>query len=107
LRDCLSVLGDRKAVLARELTKMFETIKFDDLSVIADFVAQDKNQQKGEIVLLIEGAKNQVGVDHSEEMDRLLRIMLEELPMKQAATIIAKILGIKKNSVYQRALELK
>lgn len=107
LKDCLSILGDRKAVIARELTKMYETIKFDNLSEILDFVVQDSNQQKGEIVLMIEGAAKQVDEDNSQEIDRLLRIMLEDLPVKQASVIVAKILGVKKNTLYQRALQIK
>ncbi len=107
LHDLLAVFGARKAVLARELTKMYETIRSDDISGLLEFVSGDANQQKGEFVLLVEGAEK-VSVDiNQEEVDRMLRVMLEELSLKQAASLTAKILGLKKNTVYQRALQLK
>ena len=106
LSDCLGVLGNRRAVVAREISKLFETIRQDDLNGLLSFVTADSNQQKGEFVILIEGAQAQE-LGNDQELDRLLLIMMEELPLKQAAQLVAKILGIKKNSVYQRALQLK
>ena len=106
LLDCVNVLGARKAVIAREITKLFETIKQDNLQGLLDFVNADSNQQKGEFVVLIEGSKPRQD-SNLQEIDRLLGIMMEELPLKQAAKLVAKMLGLKKNSVYQRALELK
>jgi len=107
LADCVDVLGDRAAVLARELTKMYETIRSGRLKELVSFVAADANQQKGEFVLLIEGAEKQSNDPQQQEIDRLLLLMMEELPLKQSAQLVAKILDLKKNSVYQRALELK
>jgi len=104
--DCLDVLGDRFAVMARELTKMHETIHAAKLSELKEFVSSDSNQQRGEFVLLIEGAKREVEMDN-QEMDRVILILLEDLPVKQASAMAAKILNVKKNLVYQRALELK
>ena len=75
-----------------------------------EFVNSDANQQKGEFVLLIEGApKQQDASQHpnQQELDHMLKIMLAELPLKQAAQLVAKVMGLKKNFVYQRALELK
>jgi len=106
LLDCVNVLGARRAVIAREVTKLFETIKQDNLQGLLDFVNADSNQQKGEFVVLVEGAKPRQD-SNLQEIDRLLGIMMEELPLKQAAKLVAKMLGLKKNSVYQRALELK
>ena len=107
LSDCLDVLGDRRAALARELTKMYETIRQSSLKELHAFVSEDKNQQKGEFVLLIEGAEKQKNDPDQQQVDHLLIIMMEELPLKQSAQLVAKILGLKKNSVYQRALRLK
>jgi len=104
--DCLDVLGDRFAVMGRELTKMHETIHAAKLSELKEFVAADSNQQRGEFVLLIEGAKRNVEVD-DKEVDRVLKILLADLPVKQAAAMAASILNVKKNLTYQRALELK
>ena len=107
LGDFLSVFGERKAVLARELTKMYETVRSGNLRSLLEFVSNDANQQKGEFVVLVEGAEK-VDVDiNQEEVDRILGVMLDELPLKQAAGLAAKILGLKKNTLYQRALKLK
>jgi len=106
LLDCVNVLGARRAVIAREVTKLFETIKQDNLQGLLDFVNADSNQQKGEFVVLVEGAKPRQD-SNLQEIDRLLGILMEELPLRQAAKLVAKMLGLKKNSVYQRALELK
>jgi len=106
ISDCLDVLGDRFAVMARELTKMHETIHASTLSELKEFVESDSNQQRGEFVLLIEGVNRKVELDE-QEMDRVIKILLEDLPVKQASTMGAKILNVKKNLVYQRALELK
>ncbi len=107
LQDCLSVLGDRPASMARELTKMYETIRMGTLSTLLEFVQEDHNQQKGEFVLLIQGAEKQIESVDQRELDRLLLLMMEELPLKQAASLTAKVLGMKKNAAYQRALEIK
>jgi len=107
LQDCLEILGDRPAVLAREITKLHETIFSAELSALVDFVANDANQQKGEFVVLISGALKKEAESNDSERDRVLQILLSELPVKQAASLTAKIVGEKKNSVYQRALELK
>jgi len=107
MEDCLSILGDRQTVLARELTKMYETVKVGKLSELLGFVRADKNQQKGEFVLLVEGREKQETTLELKELDRLLLVMMEELSLKQAASLTAKILGIKKNTAYQRALTLK
>ncbi len=108
LRDLAEVFGgERHAVLARELTKQFETVHGASLAELAQWVSADSNQQKGEIVLLVAGRsqpeKNQV----SAEAEQLLAILLEELPVKQAAKLAARITGLNKRNLYDRALELK
>lgn len=106
LQDMVSTLGPlRQAVLARELTKTFETIRRLPLGELLDWVGSDENQQRGEIVLLLERAPENEGEDWSEA-DRVLGI-LSALPVKQAATLAAEITGLKKNSLYERALGLR
>jgi 16S rRNA (cytidine1402-2'-O)-methyltransferase len=106
LQDMVSTLGPlRQAVLARELTKTFETIRRLPLAEMLAWVASDENQQRGEIVLLLERAPESEGEDWSEA-DRVLGI-LAGLPVKQAATLAAEITGLKKNSLYERALGLR
>jgi 16S rRNA (cytidine1402-2'-O)-methyltransferase len=107
LQDMLAVFGgERKACLARELTKMFETIVTLPLAALVEVVINDPNHQKGEIVLLIEGQTTVVDSDEAEQA-RVLQILLQEVPLKQAASITASILGIKKNQAYDMALKLQ
>ena len=109
LEDAESVFGsDRKACVARELTKLYETVKTDSLGSLLSWVKADENQQKGEFVLMIEGL-GQSNESESSTIDTevLLKALLEELPVKKAAAITAKLSGHKKNDLYKRALELK
>ncbi|TNF06213.1 MAG: 16S rRNA (cytidine(1402)-2'-O)-methyltransferase [Gammaproteobacteria bacterium] len=106
LGDMSDVLGgDREAVLARELTKAFETFLAGSLEALSQMVAEDANQQRGEIVILVSGAP-EVAVSESEQR-RVLGVLMEELPLKQAAALAAKITGGQKNALYQLALSLK
>jgi 16S rRNA (cytidine1402-2'-O)-methyltransferase len=108
LKDMEAVFGaERQAVLARELTKTFETIRKTSLTQLAAWVNKDENQQKGEIVLLVEGAAEQVGGERQAVLNRLLSALVDELPVKQAATIAAKVTGLNKNDLYKQALNLK
>lgn len=98
--------GDREAVLARELTKTFETVQGGSLATLHTFVSSDANQQKGEMVLLVAGAPA-VETALDPEVERILGVLLEELPVKQAAALAARITGVKKNQLYQQALAMK
>lgn len=109
LKDCATIFGeDRFAVIARELTKMHETISQGSLSELMDFVGQDDNQQRGEQVLLIAGqTKKSIATDQEEiSTIKLLTILLAELPLKQAVALAVKISGGHKNAIYQQALKL-
>lgn len=108
LQDMLLVFGgERRACLARELTKVFETLITQPLAELVDVVSNDPNHQKGEIVLLVEGQSKVMDSD-AAEVERVLQILLaEEMPLKQAATLAASILGIKKNKAYDIALKLQ
>jgi 16S rRNA (cytidine1402-2'-O)-methyltransferase len=107
LQAMLLVYGpERRVVLARELTKLFETIKSAPLEELVAFVSADPNQQRGEIVILVEGLK-EVADAAVKEMRRILTTLLADLPLKQAVELTAKITGLKKNEVYALALELK
>lgn len=106
LQDIAQVFGaEREVVIAREITKTFETIRGDSVAALVEWVATDTNQQRGEIVLLIHGATkvDTAGID--AEAERVMRILLEELSLKQAASLGAKLTGLKKNFLYQWALE--
>ena len=105
--DLQAVFGDqREIVLARELTKLFENIHRCKLGEAMAWLNRDANNQRGEFVLLLEGAQSrQDGL--SNEVEKTLSLLLEELPLKQAVQLAVKITGGNKNELYQRALELK
>ncbi|NTX87491.1 16S rRNA (cytidine(1402)-2'-O)-methyltransferase [Pseudomonas sp. UMC631] len=108
IQDMVEVFGEaRQAVLARELTKTFETLKGLPLGELRDWVAADANQQRGECVLLLAGweAPEDEGID--AESLRVLDLLLAELPVKRAAALAAEITGVRKNLLYQAALERK
>ena len=108
LADMQAILGEqRQAVLARELTKTFETIRGDTLAALSAWVAGDANQRKGEIVLLVQGAEALNPEDLNPEAERVLKILLQELPMKQAASLAAEITGVRKKKLYARGVVLK
>lgn len=106
LQDMASIFGqDRRAVLARELTKLYETILRDTLGGLCEQVQQDVNQQKGEMVVLIDGAEVQP-VD-TTAVQQVLRPLLAALPLKQAVALAVQISGEKKNIIYEQALAIK
>jgi 16S rRNA (cytidine1402-2'-O)-methyltransferase len=108
LRDLAEVFGgERHAVLARELTKQFETVRGASLEELAQWVTADSNQQKGEIVLLVAGRSQPDKHQVTAEAEKLLAILLEELPVKLAAKLAARITGLNKRDLYDRALQLK
>jgi len=94
----------RQLVLARELTKTFETVLRGTIAEVQQQVEADSNQQKGEMVLLLEGAAAEPNDDI--EVQRILTILLAQLPVKQASTLAAAITGEKKNHLYDLALKL-
>lgn len=107
LEDCVAIFGgERRACLARELTKIHETIETRPLAELRDWVKSDSNQQRGECVLLIEGAETAKSADEQEIM-RVLAFLLEEMPVKKAAALAASITGGSKNDAYQLALKLQ
>ncbi|MBW9334645.1 MULTISPECIES: 16S rRNA (cytidine(1402)-2'-O)-methyltransferase [Herbaspirillum] len=106
VQSMLQVFGPaRQVVLARELTKLFEHIHRCPLGEAVAWLEQDANRQRGEFVVLLEGAQPVEGED--AEGERVLRILLEELPVKQAAALAAQITGQKKNALYERALQIR
>ncbi len=108
LNDMREMLGgDRDAVVARELTKTFETIHSGTLDELCQWVQNDNNQQKGEFVVLIKGKQETPSEHINEEARKILTLLLAELPLKTAARITAEITGEHKNKLYQLGLEIK
>ena len=106
LEDMQAVFGaERPAVLARELSKTFETLKGLPLAELSAWVAADSNQQRGECVVLVAGWQAPEGEDAlSVEALRVLDLLLQEMPLKRAAALAAEITGVRKNLLYQAAL---
>lgn len=98
--------GGREVVLARELTKAFETLLAGTLAEVKERMLADSNQQRGEFVVLVHGAQKVSDEDLPEATLRLLQVLVRELPVKQAAQIVAEVTGQKKNRLYQIALEM-
>jgi len=107
LQDMEAIFGaERPAVLGRELTKTFETLKGLPLGELRAFVEGDSNQQRGECVVLVSGWSEPQGEDViGAEARRVLDLLLQEMPLKRAAALAAEITGVRKNLLYQVALE--
>ena len=107
LASMAQVFGaDREAVLAREITKTFETIRGGTLAQLQEFVVSDSNQQKGEIVLVVAG-REKGAQELSEETASLLIRLAQELPAKRAAAVVADCTGLRKKALYDYLLEHK
>ena len=107
LAQLISICGsERLATVARELTKTFETIRHDHVSALRRWVEEDANQRKGEFVVILQGAPPVAEKNAGEqELQRILPILLAELPLKQAVTLAAQITGQKRNRIYSLALK--
>ncbi|PMH39793.1 16S rRNA (cytidine(1402)-2'-O)-methyltransferase [Vibrio sp. 10N.286.49.B3] len=106
LQDMLAVLGpDREVVLAREITKTFETIHGAPLGELIAWIEEDDNRKRGEMVLLIHGFRSDKSDDLPSEATRTLGILVKELPLKKAAAMTAEIYSLKKNALYKWGLE--
>ena len=104
LADLAAVLGDRGAAVARELTKLFEETRRGTLAELAAHY-DEAGPPRGEIVLLV-GPTKQVAAT-AADVDAALRVALNEMPTKAAASSVAEALGLPKRDVYQRALQIK
>lgn len=106
LQDMLTLYGeDRRVVVARELTKQYETIIDKPLGQLLQIITDDANQQRGEFVVMV--AASGSSVSRQEFVDRMLQALVEEVPPNQAARIAARISGLPKRELYQLLLKLK
>ena len=100
--------GTRRLLIARELTKLHESLQACTLAEGPRWLAQDANRQRGEFVLVVEGAtQSEHGSDDATAHDALLALLLEEIPVSGAARVAAAITGASRHALYARALELK
>ncbi len=106
--DMADIFGaDRPAVVARELTKLHETILHGTLGSLCEVLEQDPMQSKGEFVLIVSGRSEKKGDALGPDVERTLKLLMQELSLKQAASLTAKLTGEKKNRLYQYGLELQ
>ena len=106
LEDMQSVLGEeRYIVLAREITKTWEMITGNTIKNLREWLLEDPNRTKGEMVLIVEGKPKSDNNDKiSPQAVKALELIAEELPLKKAAAIVAELYGYKKNALYQFGL---
>lgn len=110
VRDIAKVLGpDREMVLGREITKTFETFYSGSVADVLAELERDPHGNRGEFVVMVRGAAAQAGSEEAATMDvdRMLRVLLAELPVKKVAKMASELTGLSKNELYQRALALK
>jgi 16S rRNA (cytidine1402-2'-O)-methyltransferase len=100
LRDAAQVLGERQAVVARELTKLYETVLHDTLSALLARVERDADQQRGEFVLIVAGSSEDSDAIRLGEGKRVYEILRRELPPGRAAKVAAEITGAPRNALY-------
>ncbi len=110
--ECVAALAEvlgthRQLVIARELTKLFETIHICTLDNALAWLQADTNRQKGEFVLLLSGAEVQKEEGLSDQTQYTLKLLLQELPLKQAVRLAMDITGESRNMLYDQALALK
>jgi 16S rRNA (cytidine1402-2'-O)-methyltransferase len=106
LADLATVLGEtRRAVVARELTKRFETFLAGTARELAGRLETEDEQRLGEMVILVEGCRAPAE-DDRDEQERVLRVLAAELPLRQAAGLAARLAGGRKNDLYRLGIEL-
>ncbi len=107
LEDMSAAFGaERRAAVARELTKLFETVYRGTLAELAVLARSDPNFTRGEITLVVAGATPMPGEGARGRLDEALRALLPELAPSKAAAVAARLTGAKRNDAYARALEL-
>ncbi len=111
IRECLAAMSNvlaptRKAVVARELTKVFETVYRGTLEELAQRAQHDAGMQRGELVVIVEGAASSNAGAGRGELERTLAVLLGELPVSQAAELAAKLTGNRLNLAYRLALSM-
>lgn len=106
LESMAGVFGaEREVTYVRELSKLYETARLTRLGELLDWVREDPLQQKGEIVIVVRGAE--AAAEDARAGDDVLGVLLEELPLKQAVTLAARLTGLSRNHLYEAALRLR
>ncbi len=106
LAEELATLGERKITVGRELTKQFEEVATLPAAGLSAWLLEDPHRQRGEFVLLVHPATVEADPDQIQ-VQRVLRLLLGELPLKTAVRLTAEITGAPRNAVYEQALALQ
>lgn len=108
LKDAISVFGhDRYAFIGREMTKRYESYLSNTLEELLTYYQTHSDEQRGEYVVVIEGTKIDTEETEGIDLNELLTILLDELPLKQAVSLAMKITKLSKNHIYQTALMIQ
>ena len=108
LTDLAAVVGERQVVLARELTKTFETLLDGSAAELLSIMDEDPDQARGEFVVMLAGAPRREEAADDAEGEALLRALLAEgVAVKNAAAVVVRLLGGRRKHWYQMALGLK
>lgn len=107
LQDMMDVYPERGLLLAREISKTFETFLTGSVAEVQTALQVDSNQSRGEMVLILHAAEKQKQADLSEQAQNIMRVLSGELPTKQAADLTAKITGENKKALYDLAIQWK
>jgi 16S rRNA (cytidine1402-2'-O)-methyltransferase len=99
--------AEREVTYVRELSKLYETARLTVMGELLEWVHGDAAQQKGEIVIVVRGAEAEVSSGQTAAAEDTLKILLEELPLKQAVSLAAKLTGMQRNRLYETALRLQ
>lgn len=109
--ECLQSMQDvfgveRQGVIARELTKQYESVYSGSILQLLEQIQSHADHQRGEFVVMVHGAEQQKEREISTEIEHMLVVLMEELPLKKAAALVSRMTGVKKNKLYEVGLGL-
>lgn len=108
MQDLLDEFGpERECVLGRELTKAFETFYSGTVETVLSELQADPNGARGEFVVMVRGNDAMASLSVNLDTDKLLKLLVAEMPVKKASKIVAEVSGVGKNELYQRALQIR
>ncbi|WP_318945647.1 16S rRNA (cytidine(1402)-2'-O)-methyltransferase [Marinobacter sp.] len=108
LQDVAGILGEgREVVVARELTKTFETFYSGTAAELVEAISGDPNASRGEFVVMVRGRESQAADAVGLDVDRMLELLVADLPVKRVAKIVSELTGLPRNELYQKALAFR
>ena len=108
MADLMAVIGSQRYIaVAREMTKTFETVLVGSVAEVLAVMQADSNQQRGEFVVLLEGYKAPVSEVVEPQVSKMLVRLMEELPIKKAAAVVADLTGVRKKDLYELGMKIR